>query len=350
MTISLIIIGALLVAAVGGGLVVWASYGGDISDYLGWSETDYEGSGSGEVVVAIAAGDDGYAIADTLEASGVVLTAGAFVSHVLAQDPVPVFQPGAYTLAKKMSSAAALDALLNPDNRVEMTAVIPEGTRASRIYEIISGVTGIPVADFETAAQDPTALGIPATAPNVEGWLFPATYEFAMDDTAQSILQKLVTRMVQALDEAGVPVDDRERVLTIASIVQREARATDAFYKVSRVIQNRLDQGMKLQMDSTSKYGMPNGSADVWTTTEQRDSDNGWNTYYHTGLPIGPISNPGDVAIDAALHPAEGTWLYFVTVNQDTGETLFSSTLPEHEQLVEQARQWCVANPENAAC
>ena len=105
---------------------------------------------------------------------------------------------------------------------------------------------------------------------------------------------------------------------------------------------------MQLQMDSTAQYGygeLHAGSAS--TSGEAQFDDNPWNTYVISGLPAGPISNPGDQAIDAAMHPADGTWLFFVTVNLDTGETVFTSTADEHQAAVNQWIQWCRDNPDS---
>nr|WP_243848639.1 endolytic transglycosylase MltG [Lysinibacter cavernae] len=319
---------------------------------FGWNQEviDYEGEGHGQVTVTIVAGDTGATIGQTLATNGVVKTAEAFVAEVSITKPEPSFFPGTYQLKQEMSAAAALTALQDPANKIEMKAVIPEGTQMSQIFATLEAVTGIPNADFVAAAADPTLYGVPATAPSLEGWLFPATYELSDTDTATTIIQKLVDRTIQSLDAAGVPEAERENVLIIASIIQREARHTDDFYKVSRVIQNRLDQGIKLGMDSTVKYGLSDDASSVWSSDAQLTDDNPWNTYVHTGLPIGPISNPGDLAIDAAMNPTPGDWLFFVTVNQDTGETLFSTTNAEHEELVAQAKQWCSDNPDNPAC
>jgi UPF0755 protein len=114
------------------------------------------------------------------------------------------------------------------------------------------------------------------------------------------------------------------------------------------VIQNRLDQGMRLQMDSTAQYGsgeLDEGS--VSTSEEAQFDENAWNTYAIDGLPVGPIANPGDQAIDAAIHPAEGDWLFFVTVNLDTGETVFTSNDADHEAAKQQWIQWCQDNPDS---
>jgi UPF0755 protein len=133
-------------------------------------------------------------------------------------------------------------------------------------------------------------------------------------------------------------------VITLASIIQREGRYTEDFYKISRVFINRIDIGMALQSDATVSYGA--GTVSYTTTAAQRADDNPWNTYKYPGLPKGPISAPGALAIDAALHPADGTWLFFCTVNLETGETEFTTTLSEHERSVAKWRAWMIENPE----
>lgn len=344
--IAAIVVLVLLGGIGGGGLYVWNTFEPQIRQVMGWQEpNDYEGSGSGEVMVSIAAGDDGAAIARTLKNSGVTKTTEAFYDLLLAQHNEPVFHPGVYELAKKMSAQSALDALLDPDNKVERTVLLREGITGAEIFTELSAGTEIPVEEFEAAAADPAAFGIPATVPSIEGWLFPALYTFDPGLTAQQIIQVLVDRTVASLDSAEVPPADRERILIIASIIQREARLDDDFYKVSRVIYNRLDVGMKLEMDSTAQYADTTKSGSVWSTKEALESDNPWNTYKRAGLPIGPIASPGDAAIAAAMAPAEGSWLFFVTVNLDTGETVFTNTVAEHEAAVAQLRAWCDANP-----
>ena len=344
--IAAVVVLVLLAGIGGGGLYVWNTFEPQIRSVMGWEEpNDYEGSGSGEVMVSIAAGDDGSDIARTLKNSGVTKTTEAFYDLLLTQDAEPVFHPGVYQLAKKMSAQSALDALLDPDNKIERTVLLREGITGAEIIEELSAGTEIPVEEFEAAVADPTQYGIPATAVSIEGWLFPALYTFDPGLTAEQIIQVLVDRTISSLDSAAVPAEDRERILTIASIIQREARLDEDFYKVSRVIQNRLDVDMKLEMDSTAQYADTTKSGSVWSTKEALESDNPWNTYKRTGLPIGPIASPGDAAIAAAMAPADGSWLFFVTVNLDTGETVFTNTIEEHEAAVAQLRSWCDANP-----
>src|SRR3546814_902858 len=161
------------------------------------------------------------------------------------------FQPGVYRLQLEMTSPAVLDALRNPENKLENTTQLREGLTVQQSIERISEQMSLPIEDLQAAVADPAAYGV--AGDSLEGWLFPATYTFDPGATATDVIARMVSRTGESLDTAGVPVEDRHRVLTIASIIQREARFEDDFYKVSRVIQNRLDQGMKLQMDRTER-------------------------------------------------------------------------------------------------
>lgn len=353
--IALGVVLLLLGGIAGGGLWVWNTYEDNIREVMGWEEPkDYEaGLAHGEALVTVVSGDTGRPISETLHEAGVTKTPEAFYDYLISTSQNPVFQPGVFRLQQQMTSAAALEALMNPANKLENTAQLREGLTVAQSLPILAEATALPLADFEAAVTTPADYGV--TADSLEGWLFPATYTFNPGLTAQDVVRTLVDRAVQSLDQAGVPVEDRQRILTVASIIQREARFEQDFYKVARVIENRLDPSNNetfglLQMDSTAQYGygeLHDGT--VSSSGEALSDDNPWNTYVHTGLPIGPISNPGDTAIDAAMHPADGPWLYFVTVNLDTGETVFTSTLAEHEQARAQWISWCKENPD-AGC
>ncbi|WP_353810048.1 endolytic transglycosylase MltG [Agromyces sp. SYSU T00194] len=309
---------------------------------------DYSGAGTGELVFMIEDGDTGEDIAANLHDQGVTASFDAFYELILEQNPV--FYPGAYQLAAEMSAQAALDALLDEANRLENTFVITEGMWADNALSAAAQGTGIPVEDLEAAASDPAALGLPDEATTVEGFLFPATYTFGPDATAEEVVRTLVDRQFQALDEAGVAPEDRWETIIIASMLEREAGLRDDYYKVSRVIRNRLSDDSPtnglLQFDSTVHYGIGEDGVITTTDAERADASNPYNSYVHPGLPPGPIGNPGDLGIDAALHPADGTWVYFVTVNLDTGETVFSTTLAEHEAAVAQYQAWLRDHPE----
>ena len=132
----------------------------------------------------------------------------------------------------------------------------------------------------------------------------------------------------------------------MASLVEREARLAEDFPRVARVFYNRLEIDMLLQSDATVTYWTEQTHRASTTDKERQDASNPYNTYVHKGLIPRPISNPGDVAIDAAVNPADGEWLYFVTVNLETGETVFSNTHEEHEKARDQWLKWLEENPD----
>ncbi|MEF2979156.1 endolytic transglycosylase MltG [Subtercola sp. YIM 133946] len=331
-----LIIAIVLVGGLGAaGSAIYFSYEPQINKMFGVKTVeDYSGTGTGEQVsFVINSGDDGSSIGDNLQAADIIKSSDTFYALAI-KNPSLVFQPGTYTMQKQMSAQAALDALDNPANAVTVSVVVTEGMVSADILSDLADKTGVPLADLQAEAANYTQFGIDASAPNIEGYLFPATYTFQPNTSAHDLIKTMVDRAFQSLDAAGVAPADREKVLTMASIVQKEGGSTDDFYKVSRVFANRIADGMPLQSDATVAYGT--GSKEVDTTDAQRnDESNPYNTYVLQGLPAGPISNPGDAAIDAALHPADGTWLYFVTVNLDTGLTCFSDTIDQHDAAVQ---------------
>lgn len=337
-------IALVVILGIGGGSAafVWLNYEEQVRKVMGWEipPEDYTGIGTGETTMIINSGDTGDVVTQSLLDAGVIKSYDAFYTLLLQQNPE--FFPGYYILAEKMSAQAALDALLDPANKVENTALIHEGRSISQAFEVLSEATGISIAELEAAAADPTAYGVAPEAPSLEGYLFPARYTFDPGLTPQAVLQTLVNRTFQALDAAGVAPENRHSVLTMAALIQREAGSNpDDFYKVSRVFTNRLAKPMNLESDATVSYGT--GRTDtVWTTEDERsDSSNIYNTYANPGLPAGPIGAAGDLAIDSALHPVDGRWYYFVPINLETGETVFSETFAQHNAAVKQLQLWC---------
>ena len=341
----------LLGIGAAGATYVWINYESQVRELLGWElPNDYEGSGNGtEVTVVVRPGDIGEDVARTLQREGVTMSFTAFYELLLADSSIVLF-PGTYLLQEEMSAQTALDILGDPANRVTSSVTIPEGTTIIDALGLLAIGTELPFEEFEAAAIDPTIYGIPDEAPSLEGYLFPATYEFEPGLTAQQVIQVLVDEMFARLDARGVAVEDRHRILTMAALVQREAGPnTDDFGKIARVFYNRLEGGWRLESDATVAYGTGNFST-VWTTDAERaDASNLYNTYANDGLPIGPIGLPGEVAIDAAISPTDGPWFFFVPTNLQTGETVFSETVDQHEAAVEVLRQWCRASEENAA-
>ena len=154
----------------------------------------------------------------------------------------------------------------------------------------------------------------------------------------------MVARSVQVLDELQIPVEQRLAVVTKASLVQAEAGSVEDMGKVARVLENRLADGMALQLDTTVNYA--NNKGGITTTAQDRANPSPYNTYVHPGLPPGAISNPGEDALRAVLAPTPGDWRFFVVVDPDTGETRFGATAAEHQQNVLLFQQWLRENPE----
>jgi UPF0755 protein len=313
-----------------------------------FSNDDYAGDGTGEVQFTISAGEYGDTIAINLAKADVVKSSKKFYGLLLNTNPEPVFVPGLYALKQHMSNASALKALQDPANRIENAVVIPEGSTLKQTFAILSQKLSISLADLQAAAANPQSYGVPAEAKTLEGFLFPATYRFTPGVKAQEVISTMVKQTLAALDKAGVNKADRWNTIILASIIQREMGPIpgDAA-KISRVFHNRLDQGMLLGSDVTTCYGANLSGRDCLLITQAAldDKSNPYNTRVNAGLPIGPISNPGAVAIDAAQNPATGNWLFFVTVNLKTGETVFTTSNAEHEKAVEQYLQWLKDNP-----
>lgn len=298
---------------------------------------DFTGSGSGEVVVEIKDGATASDVAQELEEQGVVASARAFVNAIGAAGKSSSLQPGEYTLRKGMSAESAVT-LLDPKNRQLSKLTIREGLRLSKIFTELSTATGRPVEEFKQAAKDD--IGLPSYAKKrLEGFAFPATYEISPKLTAAEILTKMVDRFnetAQRIDLEGQAAKlgrTPREIITIASIVQAESGSQADMPKVARVIYNRLNRNpqMKLEMDSTVMYGL--GKYGIAATFADLKSNSVYNTYTRLGIPPGPIDNPGDHAIEAALNPAEGNWIWFVTTDPKKGITKFTDTESEFIKL-----------------
>ncbi|WGY04382.1 endolytic transglycosylase MltG [Nocardioides sp. QY071] len=338
----------LLVVVLFCGIVAWFARGAiaDVKDMFAGPE-DFAGPGSGEVTFVIDPGQSVSSMGAELQDLGVVKSSDAFVDAAAKDGRSTKIQAGTYLLKSRMKAADVVAILVDPSQIAQDTVTIPEGKRTSDIVKILAKSTDFKAKQFQAVLDDPAALGLPASAGgNPEGYLFPATYTITPADTPQSILAAMVAKGESVMTDLGLDAQAQalgltaHEVLTVASMLEFEANRTQDYPKVARAIYNRLDKGMALQSDATVAYA--NGlSGEVWTTSAQRDIDSPYNTYANTGLPPGPIGNPGQATIDAALHPAEGPWLYWVVVNLKTGETVFSTTLAEHNAATERLREYC---------
>jgi UPF0755 protein len=305
---------------------------------------DYPGPGTGSVSVRIPPGATGAEIATILEQNGVVKTAKAYRAAAAENPNSANIQPGTYALKQHMTSQAALQALLDPATRLVKKVTITEGSRLKDILEKIVSETGMKRADVQAAAKNTSALDLPPQARgNLEGYLFPSTYEVEPDTTADDLLRQMVDNTLGQLEKLGVRPKDAHRLLTMASLVQAEGRHPQDMGKIARVLANRIAKKQPLQLDTTVHYAL--GTFMVATTEAQTRVPSPYNTYLHVGLPPGPIGSPGLVAIKAALKPTPGPWMYFVATNPSTGQTEFAVTEQQFEQLKAKYDAWQRAHP-----
>jgi UPF0755 protein len=218
------------------------------------------------------------------------------------------------------------------------TLLIPEGWRAGQIYDAVDKALAVPAGTTRKSIGK-AALKLPDEADgNPEGYLFPATYPIDAKTTPQSLLRFMVDTADKKFRRAPVAAGAQRNAMnlyqavTIASIVQAEASSKADMGKVARVVFNRLDQGMPLQMDSTINYALNRST--LRTSSDDTKIESPYNSYQRMGLPPTPIDNPGEDAMHAALNPPQGDWLYFVTVKP--GDTRFTADYAQHQRNVEE--------------
>ncbi len=345
---------AVLVALallVGGGYFAVTTGIEALSDSLGGPE-DYPGPGTGKVLVEVAEGDSGADMGNTLKSEGVVKSVAAF-TDAFADNPDSIgIQVGFYELKKQMKATDAVALMVDPDNLIKSSVTIPEGLRVVDIVAILAKETDFSKKQFTKVLDSPDEIGLPAYAGgNAEGYLFPATYSFPPTATPTSMFKAMVDRWRQAADEADLEgAAERlgytpHELMTIASMVEAEGRGDD-MPKISRVIFNRLEnpnngitQGI-LGIDATVNYALGRNLG-VALSEEDLAVDSPYNTRLYPGLPPGPIESPGDAAIAATANPADGDWLFYVTVNLKTGETKFASTNEEFLTYKAEFQKYC---------
>jgi UPF0755 protein len=331
--VVLLVIGAI------GGAAAWGVFAGidRVQDMFAGPE-DYPGEGQGSVLVEVEEGDSVSMIGANLEAEDVVASVEAFTDAASENPDANTIQVGFYELRREMSASSALDILVDPDNLVQSQVTVPEGLRVPDALQTLAKGTDIPLKQYQAAIKRDQAIGLPEYAGgNPEGYLFPATYAVPPNASAEDVLAMMVDRWRQAADEVDLEGAAEElgytpgELMTIASLVESEVNRAEDRAKVARVIYNRLETDAtdgKLQIDATVNYALGRDLG-LALTEEDLQVDSPYNTRRYAGLPPGPIESPGDAALEATVDPAEGDWVYYVTVNLDTGETKFTDDYDE---------------------
>ncbi len=299
--------------------------------------------GSGELErLRVPAGSTVQAVADTLAAHAVIRWPDLFRLYVRFKGVGGAIKSGTYDLPRGAGWSQALDALV-AGRVVTVPLTIPEGWTIRRMAERIAEISELAADSVVTILLDPAlADSLGAPGPTLEGYLYPETYRFAQGVGPRAIAREMVSRYRfvwtperrAALDSLGL---SEQEAVTLASIIQSEARWADEMPLISAVYHNRLRRGMRLQADPTVQYARQNHERRLLHRHIEESADNPYNTYTHDGLPPGPIGSPGLAAIDAALHPADVPYLYFVA--RDDGRHEFSRTLVEHNRNIQRLRQ-----------
>jgi UPF0755 protein len=302
---------------------------------------NYAGQSTGKVSVVVNSGDTAATLAPRLISLGVIKSADPFIAAAKNSTSPVGLEPGTFLLHKHMNAALAYALLVNPKSRIQSTVQITDGLRLTQILADLSKQTGKPVSQFQAALAN-RALGLPSYAGgSAKGYLYPATYNFPPGTSALAMLQAMVARFDQEAQSLNLPQAAKAAQLTEGQVITEasllEAEGTPQYYAmVARVIDNRLNMGMRLGLDSTVLYALD--KTGFLLTPTQLHTPSPYNTFLHKGLPPGPIDNPTAAAIQAALHPAKGNWLYFVTVNPKTGLTKFTKSSAQFAQFEAECR------------
>ena len=277
-----------------------------------------------DVSIEIAKGATGSDIALQLYEAGIIKSSSAFFRLAVADKRSAMIAPGAHLVSKEICAADALSQLLDP-KRIAGLINIVEGAWNSEIFTSMVAA-GFKKGEIQSAVSQ---VKLPTGLKTLEGLLFPAQYSFAKGTSAIDALQAMVDRSTIELSKSGVTTSTgkytAQELLTMASIIQAEGNIQD-FSKISRVIRNRLDKGMPLQMDSTVHY-IQKARGNIFLSTKSTLLKSEYNTYRKYGLPPGPIGNPGFDALFASANPSSGSWIYFITVAP--GDTRFTDSIDQ---------------------
>ncbi|MGW5973238.1 endolytic transglycosylase MltG, partial [Streptomyces sp. NPDC055185] len=323
----------VVVLVLGGGLVGVSYFGWQFFQDRFGSAPDFAGDGNGEqVTVTIPKGALGNQIGKVLKDAGVVKSVDAFIAAQADNPQGGSLQDGVYTLEKEMSADAAIELMLSPKSRNNL--IIAEGLRNAKIYELIDERLKLDDGTTEKIAEkDWKKLGLPDWAVNggdikdpLEGFLYPSSYAVGKDAKPADVLKEMVERATEKYEGLQFPekaeslgLEGPWELVTVASLVQAEGKTHDDFRKMSEVIYNRLkptntETNQLLQFDSTYNYLQKQSNIHISESAINSNKDP-YNTYTRKGLPPGPIGNPGDDALTAALKPTKDGWIYFVATD-----------------------------------
>jgi UPF0755 protein len=333
------------VAIVAAVVVVLGLVGAGLGFVYFKSQVDPSGPAGPEVTVDIPQGSSTQRIASILATEDVVSSARNFRLYLKVKGSGP-FQAGSYTLRERSSFDDVIAALEKGPKLSFERLTVPEGLTVKQVAERVGKMPGRSAEKFLAVVQSGEVRSKyqPAGSTNLEGLLFPDTYNFEAKDDEKAILQRMVQAFETAAAGAGIDgvaegglVDPYQAVI-VASLVEREARVAEERGKVARVIYNRLEKKMLLQVDATVIYALGRtGEKGLRVLNKDLEVDSPYNTYKNPGLPPAPIASPGLSTLKAAVNPTAGPWLYYVVVAED-GSHAFATTLSEHNRNIATAQ------------
>lgn len=337
----LIIISVILVVVLVSMIYGYSQYKIYQDEYQGTESTEGE-----DVIVVIPEGAATKQIAKILKEKGLIQFPSAFVKRVKESEYRGSLQPGEFTLNTGMSTQEMIEILghVEKTKEIKATLTIPEGFSIEQIAKRVESEGLFTEEEFLDAVQENTYSydfldsipeGVNVTY-RLQGFLFPATYDIYDDTTAHDLVDMMLKKFSEVYDAdmrnlAATLNYTAFEMVTRASIVEREAKLDEERPIIAGVINNRLEEGMMLQMCPTVLYPITNGLYDKSEVTyDDLEVDSLYNTYKYTGLPVGPICNPGQVSMEAVLNPAQHNYLYYHVDNEETGSHIFTETYQEH--------------------
>lgn len=302
---------------------------------------DYPGPGTGSVEFTIRKGESSASVAQHLAKKGIVASADVFMNAVLNANAESRLQPGTFNLKYRMRAADVVAILTDPAKATGMVEVLTNSRVSDVVTQMEQDSKTWSASDVQAVIDSKGAGILPAEANgSFEGWLEPGTYDPQSYATPADMFKAMVDARIKQLDSLKVPTgEQRERILTIASIIGGEVNQPQYYGMVSRVIANRLAKNMPLGMDSIVAYGN-DVSPHALTQSMLTSTTNPYNSRIQKGLPPTPIDQPNAEMIQAAMNPTPGNWLYFVTVNLTTGETKFTDNINDFNKYKAEYEQW----------
>lgn len=293
------------------------------------------------VQIEIAQGEPTKAIAATLKENGLITSVSGFVNDVKKSEYAANLRYGVYNIERGMSNDEIIELLTTgPNVKNTISVTVPEGFSLEKIIERVAGAGLSDKTSLLAAAKDDYDYSFLKCVPEsddikyrLQGFLFPSTYEFEKDADARTIIDTMLAEFEKQMKKNNISEKNLYETITLASLVEREAKLDDERAKIAGVIKNRIEKGMRLQIDATVVYVISNGMYDVDRVLyKDLETESPYNTYKYKGLPAGPICSPGIKSIQAAQNPEKHNYYYYRTDSQkNDGSHVFTETFDEHK-------------------